>query len=53
MWGELFVTRGPGAAQYAGEDVEFAVAVAAQAHTDTLTGLANRLAVEEWFEVAM
>lgn len=25
----------------------------AQAHTDTLTGLANRLAVEEWFETAM
>ncbi len=24
-----------------------------QAHTDTLTGLANRLAVEEWFESAL
>jgi diguanylate cyclase (GGDEF)-like protein len=70
VWGELFVTRGPGAAPYTDEDVEFAVAVAAQvgaaiatsehlgrahaqAHTDTLTGLANRLAVEEWFEAAM
>lgn len=25
----------------------------AQAHTDTLTGLANRLAIDEWFEPAM
>jgi diguanylate cyclase (GGDEF)-like protein len=25
----------------------------AQAHTDTLTGLANRLAIDEWFESAM
>lgn len=70
VWGELFVTRGGGEAAFTDDDVEFAVAVAAQvgaaiatsehlgrahaqAHTDALTGLANRLAVEEWFEAAM
>ncbi len=70
VWGELFVTRSVSEAQYGPDDVDFAVAVAAQvgaaiataehlgrataqAHTDSLTGLANRLAVDEWFELAM
>ncbi|MEO8106483.1 MAG: GGDEF domain-containing protein, partial [Actinomycetes bacterium] len=70
VWGELFVTRTADQPPFATDDLQFAVAVAAQvgaaiatsehlgrahvqAHTDTLTGLANRLAVEEWFESAM
>lgn len=70
VWGELFVTRSVDQPPYGPDDVDFAVAVAAQvgaaiatsehlgraetlAHTDTLTGLANRLAIDEWFQAAM